>query len=91
MNGGYCGFSVLFLQINKKLICAPNIVANICKNGEINTISTSQPIKLAFGLKRIIGMPKLVKSPSGFCNLGTILPPQINAIMTNVTEEVIIA
>jgi hypothetical protein len=41
------------------------MVVRSCKNGEIKTISTNQPMKLARGSYRIIGIPKLAMSLAG--------------------------
>ncbi len=56
----------------------------------MNIIKTSQPIKLAFGSYRIMGMPKFWKSDAGSKSI-IIMRPQIAHIIRKVKNEVIIA
>jgi hypothetical protein len=62
------------------------VVSN-CKNGDMNIIKTSQPMKLAFGSKRIMGMPKFRKSDEGSKSM-IIIRPQIAHITRKVKSEV---
>jgi hypothetical protein len=63
------------------------MVVNNCRNGDIRIIRTIQPIKLARGSYRIIGIPKLAISLPG-SKSRRMVGPQITTIQNRVTDEV---
>jgi hypothetical protein len=63
------------------------MVVNSCRNGDISIIRTIQPMKLAKGSYKIIGMPKLAMSLLGSKMIETV-GPQIATIHSRVIAEV---
>ena len=63
------------------------MVVNSCKNGDTKIMSTIQPMKLARGSYRIIGIPKLAISLAGSKRMDMV-GPQIITIQNRVTAEV---
>lgn len=63
------------------------MVVRSCKNGDINTSSIIQPMKLTLGSYKIMGIPKFAKSAFGFNNM-VLMGIQMINIHINVIEEV---
>lgn len=76
-----------FLNRCCKVKYEAKIVVSSCRKGEMNTIRTSHPMKLAFGSYRIIGMPKFLKSDAG-SKSRMMVRPQMAHITKKVKNEV---